>query len=90
MNISSLLLIVVISLWCQVDCHPIQQEDVGNHMRSTSQDPEETVGYYDNGRGSQVAGRDRTADYRCLNGQPIENCPPQLRLVVDPPIAEEN
>lgn len=45
--------------------------------------------HYDHGRGSNVAGRDRTADYRCLNGEPIHKCPPNLRLVVDPPMMDD-
>lgn len=93
MNFSALILIVILSLWCQADCHPVHQEGElsnGNHVKPSSQDPEETVGNYDHGRGSQVASRDRTADYRCANGQPVEKCPPHLRLIVDPPFAEDN
>lgn len=86
--------ITIISIWNRIDCHPIGTSFnsllIGDHVESPSLDPEETIGHYDHGRGSLVAGRDRTVDYRCRNGLPIEECPPHVRLVVDPPFTEEN
>lgn len=57
--------------------------------RIESQNSDDGITHYDHGRGSNVAGRDRTADYRCLNGEPIHKCPPNLRLVVDPPMMDD-
>lgn len=88
----TLLVIALILAISAADCHPAGQNSspVGHKEASSHSDPEETISNYDHGRGSHVSGRDRTTDYRCLNGAAIEKCPPHLRLVVDPSFSENN